>query len=308
MTAYVRVLVVVVLCALAACGDDKAPSAPTSTSSAPVFVPTGLSTNLTQMLNGLVAYITSVTAENQASLQNNQQFRTQYQAKISALQSPTLFADIINGRRWHEGQAASSIGPAIPIAMIFMLDGMRAEAADGMRVLETAAPVLEEFFNVPFPTGRLRVWYGFKVGSNGGGGGLWVEDRTTYQSRGPVPLIYDAMLIHEMAHSYMLNEAMNQFLELYAYNVPRTGSTDATAWSFTRSWTPGLSTNQGSAALLDVYQLIGHDAMRNAYRAVYPLRPQYGLPLTAAMIEAFLSQVPAEHQAIVAAKLATIIA
>jgi hypothetical protein len=92
------------------------------------------------MLNGLSAYITSVKAENQALIPNNPQNRTYIDSKIAALSSPTLFADIINGRRWQEGVAASTVGPAVPISTVFMLEPMRAEAADTIRTITQAGP------------------------------------------------------------------------------------------------------------------------------------------------------------------------
>jgi hypothetical protein len=46
--------------------------------------------------------------------------------------------------------------------------------------------------------------------------------------------------------------------------------------------------------------------MRDAYRAVYPLRPPYGSPLSQPVIQAFLTAVPSEHQATVTARLGAI--
>jgi len=133
------------------------------------------------------------------------------------------------------------------------------------------------------------------------------EDRTTYEGRtGSNRLPYDAILCHELGHSYIGSESLTQFLELYAYNVIRTGSTDPQAWIFTRGWTPNLPANQDVAAVLDIYRLIGHDAMRRAYRAIYPLRPPYGQPLSQTVIQAFVAQVPVTLQAQVAEKLAKI--
>jgi hypothetical protein len=111
---------------------------------------------------------------------------------------------------------------------------------------------------------------------------------------------FDAIEMHELSHSYISNECLNQFLEHYIYNVIATGAVDFASWTYTQNSLPGV------AALFDIYQLIGPDAMRNAYRAVYPLRPPYGSPLTQAVIQAFLTAVPAEHQAAVTAKLAAI--
>jgi hypothetical protein len=59
---------------------------------------------------------------------------------------------------------------------------------------------------------------------------------------------------------------------------------------------------------MDIYVVVGHDAMQRAYRAVAPLRPAYGRPLTDAVIAAFVAQVPEEHRAFVEERLRTIIA
>ena len=46
--------------------------------------------------------------------------------------------------------------------------------------------------------------------------------------------------------------------------------------------------------------------MQRAYRAIYPLRPPFGVPLSSTVVQAFLSQVPQEFQAAVADKLARV--
>lgn len=253
------------------------------------------------MLNGLNAYITSVKAENQNLLPLNQQSRVYIESKIASLNSPTLFADIINGQRWQGSVATSTVGPAVPIATVFMLESMRAEAGDNVRTIEMALPLLEEFLNVRFPGGTVRIWYGFKVGNSGGGGVIYTEDRTTYMARtGGANKPFSAITMHELSHSYISNECLNQFLEFYIYNRIATGAVDFASWTYTQNSLPGV------AALFDIYKLIGHDAMRDAYRAVHPQRPPYGSPLSQAVIQAFLTAVPPEHHAAVTAKLAAI--
>ena len=304
------------IASIAACGGSSNPTSPTPAQSPTVPTPTptplppipgGLTPALTAMLQGLSAYISAALAENQELLPRNPQSTTQLQAKIAMLQNPSLAADIINGRRWAEGQVTSMSSRVIPIVTVFPLETMRSEATQAVRTLEPVLPLLEGFFNTPFPTSAVRVWYGFKIGNTGGGGVIYSEDRTTYEGRtGPSRLPYDAILGHELGHSYIGNEALNQFLELYTYNVVRTGSTVPSAWTFVRDWTPGLSTNQNVAAVLDVYQLIGHDAMARAYRAIHPLGPPYGSPLSPAVIQAFVAQVPLSQQSQVAEKLARI--
>jgi hypothetical protein len=296
---------------IAACGGSSSPTTPTTpTPPTPAPMPTippGLTPALTSMLEGLSAYISQALQTNQDLLPRNPQSTSQLQAKIAILQNPSLGADIINGRRWAEGQATSMNGRVIPIVTVFPVESMRNEATDAVRTLEPVMPLLESFFDTPFPTPVIRVWYGFVIGNTGGGGVIYSEDRSTYEGRtGPSRLPYDAILCHELGHSYIGTESLTQFLELYAYNVIRTGSTDTQSWIFTRGWVPNLPTNQDVAAVLDIYRLIGHDAMRRAYRTIYPLRPPYGQALSQAVIQAFVAQVPVALQAQVTDKLAKV--
>jgi hypothetical protein len=259
------------------------------------------------MLQGLSAYIAQALQTNQDSLPRNPQNSAQIQAKIAMLQNPSLQADIINGRRWAELEVPSSGGRSIPISTVFALESMRAEAGQALQTLGPVLPVLEEFFDRPFPTPAIRVWYGFVIGNSGGGGSIYSEDRTTYEARtGPSRLPYDAILCHELGHSYIANESLAQFLEMYAYNIIRTGATDPLTWSSTRNWVPDDPANQDSAAVMDVYKAIGPEAMKRAYRAIYPLQPAYGQPLSSDVVQAFVAQVPASLQSTVAAKLAKV--
>lgn len=261
-----------------------------------------MSATVSAMLQALPSYIASVILENQQLLPNNPQNAALIQAKITMLQDPNLASEITTGRRWAESTVSR-----IPIAALFPLEIMRSEADPAVRTLEPVLPLLEEFFAVPFPAQNIRVWYGFKIGNSGGGGQIFSEDRTTYESRTSASrLPFDAILSHELGHSYIGNESLTQFLELYTYNVVRTGSRNVSAWIFVRNWTPGLATNDGIHALLDIYQAIGFDEMSRGYRAIYPLRPPYGSPLSAEVIQAFANQVSAAQRAFVLAKLARI--
>jgi hypothetical protein len=251
------------------------------------------------MLDGLSAYIASALAENQALLPSNPGSAIYIQAKIDMLRDPGLAAAIRGDRRW-----AESATSRIPIACVFPLEAMRSEANLAVRTLEPVLPLLEEFFAKPFPSSAVRVWYGFKIGNTGGGGSIFSEDRATYETRtGPNRLPFDAILAHELGHSYIGSEGLNQFLELYAYNVIRTGSRAPSAWTFTRNWVPGLAANQDVAAVLDVYQLIGYDATARGYRAIQPSYPPYGSPLSATVIQAFVDQAPPEFRSQVTDKL-----
>lgn len=259
------------------------------------------------MLQDLPGYINASLAENQALLPNNPNSSAQIQAKIAMLQSPNLASDVIKDRRWADGQVRSMDNRDIPIVSLFPLDSMRDHATPAAQIVKQAALALEGFLTLPFPAERIRVWYGFKVGNSGGGGDIYTEDRGTYDSRTPVTrLPYDAILSHELAHSYIGSEALTQFLEVYTYNFMVTGSKDHADWPFLRGWTPGVATNQNVAALLDVYQLVGYDAMARGYHAIAPLRPAYGTPLKPEVIQAFVDQMPTQWRSQVSEKLSQI--
>src|SRR5262245_41954063 len=281
--------------------DPTPPAAPAPAPAPAPSPPAGPpSATVTTMLDALPAYITAVLAENQDLLPRNPQSASYLQAKIAMLQDPNLAAAIRTDRRW-----AESVSSRIPIASVFPLESMRGEANLAVTTLAPVLPLLEEFFAKPFPTPAVRVWYGFKIGNTGGGGAIYTEDRTTYEIRtGPNRLLpFDAILSHELGHSYIGSESLNQFLEVYTYNVIHTGSRGPSGWTFLRNWVPGLASNQDVAAMLDVYQLIGYDTMARAYRAIQPLNPPYGSPLSSTVIQAFVDQVLPEHRSQVTDKL-----
>lgn len=86
----------------------------------------------------------------------------------------------------------------------------------------------------------------------------------------------------------------------------RTGSPNLQTWLFTRGYAGQASTNTDVAALLDVYQLIGPNAMAGGYRAVLPLRPPYGSPLPDAAKQAFVQTLPESLRDQVLAKLSAV--
>jgi hypothetical protein len=132
-----------------------------------------------------------------------------------------------------------------------------------------------------------------------------MEDRASWAARG-VTLPYDAVIAHELAHSYVGNEALTQFLELYAHNVRVTGSTDIANWTAKRGYTGPQASNTGLRALLDIYVIVGPAVMSQAYKAILPLNPGYGVELSAAVQQAFVNAVPADQRSAVAAKLAMV--
>jgi hypothetical protein len=265
------------------------------------------SQSMQQFLQQIPAQIAHAIATNNDLLPRNPNSAAQIQAKLVLLQRPGLASDIVTQSLYHERTALSMRGTPIPVMTIFTADSMRAGAAAALDYLADVQPRLESYFNMPFPPLSIRVWYGFTLGNSGGGGLINMEDRGTYESRtGPARLPFNAILAHELAHSYIGNEALTQFLELTMYNAIAVGSADVSQWVFTRDYAPGAANNSGVHALLDIYRLIGNQAMQNAYRAIYPLRPPYGSPLSQAVRDAFLTAVQPAHRTQVAAKLATI--
>ncbi len=259
------------------------------------------------MLGMVGDHIRTALANLDGDLPRNPHIASYIEGRIATLRTPGLGGDVIEGRRFVEGSVTSRAGRRAPITAVFPVEAMRADAARAVRYAESAVPVLEEFLDAPFPTPAVRIWYGFRIGNSGGGGTINAEDRATYEARTPeTRLPYDAMIVHELGHSFVGSASLTQFLELYGYNVLRTGSPELATWTYTRGYVPGRDANEGVHALLDVYGLIGRDAMARAYRAVLPLRPPYGQPLSAAAQQAFVDAAPADAKAQVAAKVARI--
>lgn len=117
----------------------------------------------------------------------------------------------------------------------------------------------------------------------------------------------EAILVHELSHNYIGHEGLNQFLEMYQYNVVETGSTDPALWTYARTLGPPGDPSISSAALVDVYRLIGHDAMASAYHAVYALNPPYGQPLSSAVKQVFIDRAPESLKAQVTTLMARVV-
>jgi hypothetical protein len=198
-------------------------------------------------------------------------------------------------------------GRRIPIVALFPLESMRTDAAQAVDSIAEALPILEDFMKTPHPVNVIHIWYGFVVGSFGGGD-ISTEDRATYEARisGQGAMPFEAILDHELSHTYIKHESMDQFLELYAYNLVHTSSPDLQSWVFTRGYVAWRRSNEGIYALLDVYQLIGRNAMSNAYNVVYALRPPYGQPLSSECKQAFIDEAPEASKTQVADKMAKV--
>ena len=284
------------------------PDAPEPTPTpAPSPAPVPHSAALDAMLDSLPTYINWALAHNQGLLPANPGLATEIEAKIALLESPNLVSEINDGQRWAEGSVASTAGRSVPIVSIFPADNMRGSATQSVNSLEQALPVLEAFMATPLPASVIRVWYGFVMGNSSGGGSLNMEDQETYETRTEEDrLPYEALLDHELAHTYIGHESLTQFLELYVYNRLHTNSENVQAWIHVRNYVPWLDSNRNIHALLDVYQLIGPDAMTNAYRAIYPLHPLYGFPLSAECKQAFIDQASTALKPQVADKMAMV--
>jgi hypothetical protein len=298
----------VALVLTSACGGSSGGGTPTTPEPTVPTIPSGVSALVASMFQQLPAYIQSTLAENQANLPRNPQAAAAINAKIALLQRPGLAADISAGRLFVESSVTSTDGRRISMAAMFPEERYRTEAVAALDVTARSLPHLERFMDTPFPATTLRLWYGFTVGNSGGNAVLDMEDRTSYESRTPASRQpYDAILAHEIAHTYIGNEAMTQFLELYAYNRALGAGPDLATWTFTRGYTGPGDANESSALLLDVYGLIGHDAMSRAYKAAVPLRPPYGQPIPEPVIDAFVDEAPPPMKEQVRAKLARVV-
>jgi hypothetical protein len=303
-----------IIAAIGCGGSPLAPSLPPTLPETLPFIatppiPAGVSPTIAGMLSRLAGYIRSAYLENRDLLPRNSHLATQINAKMAMLAVPNLINQIFDGRRWAEGSAPTVTGGVTPIGALFPLEEMRAECTEAIRTLETILPILVNYFGEPFPTGRLELWYGFTVGASGGGGTIYIADRTTSNTVNPNSLItYEATLAHEASHSYISNEALTQFLEVYIDNVRRGRGLDPLGWDFTRGWTPTTPSTFGVTFVLDVYFMVGPEVMQKAYRAILPLRPAYGQPLSQPVLDAFVAQVPEPLRAAVRAKLGQIIA
>lgn len=220
----------------------------------------------------------------------NPTLTAQFQAKIDLLQDPNLYSSIVRGGFFAVDFVASTNGRQISIVAVFPTNDMRSEATQAVQWVRLGIPLLENFMATPFPMTQIRIWYGFRIGNLGGGGSIWSEDQGTYESRwkqGMSP--YEALYYHELSHTYIAHESLNQFLEMYQYNLVHTGSTSYQNWTNYRvppeSW-PWIT------AILDIYKLIGPDAMARAYKTIYNINPPYGVLLSQECKQAFIDQAP----------------
>jgi hypothetical protein len=244
----------------------------------------------------LASRISSAITYNEAGLPGNPRNRDAYLELLALLRSPTLESEIRDNNYVEASIVESIDGRRLPIVTMFPRASSREDAIRANGYVQLATPLLENFLQVPFPYSGITSWYGFYIGNRGGGGAIFSEDQATYEKRrGPVILGYlpfEAIIYHEVSHSYFGNENLTQFLELYVYNRVYTNSLVVDSWVYTRDYEPFLDSNSRTHGLLDIYQLIGHDAMARAYQTLYPLRPPYGAFLSEAGKQAFVNEAP----------------
>lgn len=270
------VLLIVVFAGSTSCGS-AVPSAPNGLSirRLPSIqtppIPGGVSETIGGMLVRLAANLVVFHRENQELLPRNPSLAAHINAKTSMLETPGLINQIFDERRWVEGSASTARGEGITIGAIFPLETMRASCLSAVQDLERYLPLLMDFFAEPFPTGRLELWYGFRMGANGGNGSIVILDEAVSALTNPnSPTGYSATLAHEASHSYIGNEALTQYLELYLYNVARGLGTEPGSWTYTRGWTPTTPSTFGVSVVLDVHHRVGFEVMQRAYRAIRP--------------------------------------
>jgi hypothetical protein len=262
---------------------------------------TAVNVAISQLKNVIANFLKNQKAD----APSNSAWATQINAKIAMLENPELYNNIVNSKFFVVDFATSTGGKRIPIVATFPLPELRDEAWYAVELTKLSLSVLEDFYASPYIQARIDVWYGFAIGSSGGGGVLNMEDKTTYQARWRTGMqFYDSVICHELGHSYMAHESLNQFTEIYVYNMIATNSNDFKNWIYFRDYKTWQGTKTGYAALLDVYQLLGLPTMEKIYRKIKPLNPPYGKPIPAECRQVFVDEAPAELKAQVSGLMA----
>ena len=268
--------------------------------SAAVSVVTSGSVLIDGMLRGIDEFVRVMVQNNTDLLPLNPHLSDAIARKITLLSRPGLSSSIVRGQ--YIESAATSGARDVPIAAVFAADTMRDRVGLAVGELQRALPALESFVGAPLPASHISIWYGFALGSRGGGGSLYMEDQGTYDAtRTSAALPYLAIVDHELAHSWIGHESLTQFLELYLYNTTRTGSPDIAHWTHTRGYAPDRPDNTGVHAILDIYRILGLTPMSAAFHELHTIRPPYGLPLSDAARAAIIDRAPADRRADVAA-------
>ncbi len=244
------------------------------------------------LLDGLPAFIESAIRQNQDLLPRNPHLAEEIQAKVDLLSDPELEAAILNEPLYRESAATNRSGTTIPVFITFPADTMEAGALEDLSRLAGTMAILEAFLGVTWPSSSIVEWYGFILGHGGGGGALYMEDRGTYADRG---VAHDVILPHELGHSYVGSETLTQFLEVYGFNLYESGSAEVEDWSWTRGDYTAFDPGNGAVhALLDIYQLLGPEAMGRAFAELHRIGVPYGSPLSSEARQTFVDEATAE--------------
>ncbi len=259
-----------------------------------------------QMLGQVESQISSALNSLTTNLPRNTQWTTQYEAKIAMLRNESLARQIVDGRMY----AAEGLSSRTPVIAVFPAEYMRSEAARAVHDVTLALPVLENFMAAPYALNHIYLWYGFQLGSSGGVGAMMMEDQSCYEGRLATGLQtgypYEAMLDHEVSHGYLAHESSTQFLEVYTHNLVHVGSPDFSSWTYVRSYDGVKPSNTGINALLDIYQMLGHERMAEAFRKLSLVYAPYGQVLSPAAQQVFVDVAPDSLKTQVAAKAAQI--
>ncbi|MEJ1932625.1 hypothetical protein WDZ92_20525, partial [Nostoc sp. NIES-2111] len=102
-------------------------------------------------------------------------------AQLEALVAPGL-AQAIVAREQAVSRSIPSLGGLLPVAVVYLTPEMRPRAERVLDIVAQALPLAESFFARRFPADKLRIWYGFVIGSNSA---ITIEDEALYGVRPP---------------------------------------------------------------------------------------------------------------------------
>jgi hypothetical protein len=256
---------------------------------------------MTQELPNDIAIMTQNVAN---LIPANPGLKDRINAKLAILRDPGLSDVVVHDCRYVVDTVELVDGRAIPIVALYPLASMRDEAWRAVELLKEALPVEESFTGKPLPAPMIHVWYGFAIGNDSA---VDLEDEAGYEARWHTPMPpYDAIPLHELGHSWIRHEGLNQFLELYTYNTLVNPLAAPKDWTYTKTDALARSPQATAHALFDVYQIIGLDAMKSAYRSVQALNPPYGKPLPDEVKQAFIDASAPSLQAKVKALVANL--
>lgn len=274
-----------------------------------VKTPPGVPSGVGLLFDWLPDHILWAIGYNQSLLDRNPHLASQINTKIQMLQNPSLACEIIEGNYYSADNVKSVDGRIIPLSAVFAMPNMRIESDQSIISIKSALPIIENFMSTPYPFNAFYDWIGFNVGNIGGGNSIYMWEKESYDEVASTlsnPFPYEVVLFHEFSHGYIGNEGLNQFLHIYLYNMVHTNSPDIDSWIYLQGYTAFQNDNTWVYALLDIYQLIGHDNMSRAYKILYSLKPPYGSPLSTECLQVFIDQAPTSVKEQVAAKVAKI--